>query len=69
MPMSNSRDVGRLAVADFADEHDVGVLAQHRAQDPGEREALRHVHVALVHAGKLVFDGVFGRDDVDVWLV
>ena len=63
------RDVGRLAVTDFADEHDVGVLTQHGTQDACEREALRDVHMALVYAGKLVFDGVFGRDDVDVRLV
>ena len=62
-------DVGSFPVADFADEHDVGVLTQHRAQNPGERQPLRDVHVTLVHACKLVFDRVFGRDDVDVRLV
>ena len=63
------RDVRRLAVADLADEHDVRVLAQHRAQDAGERQALGDVDVALVHAGELVFHRVLGRHDVDVALV
>ena len=63
------RDVRRLAVSYFADEHDVGVLSQHRPEDACESKALRDVHMALVHAGQFVFDGVFGRDDVDVRLV
>ena len=63
------RDVGRLAVADLADEHDVGVLAQYRAQNTGEGKPLRDVHVALVDAWELVFDGVFSRHYVDVGLV
>jgi hypothetical protein len=59
-------DVGRLAVADFADEHDVGVLSEDASEDAREGEALRDVDVALVHACELVFDGVLGRYDVYV---
>ena len=62
-------DVGRLAVADLADEADVRVLAQHRAQHRGEREADLLVHGDLVDARQLVLDRVLGGDDVHVRLV
>ncbi len=63
------RDVRRLAVTDFADEHDVRVLTQDGAEDAREGEALGDVDVALVDALEFVFDRVLGRDDVDVRLV
>ena len=59
-------DVRRLAVADFAHEHDVRVLTQHAAEHTGERQAHRRVHVHLVDAREFVFDGVLRRNDVHV---
>ena len=59
-------DVRRLAVADFAHEHDVRVLTQHAAEHPCEGQSNRRVHMHLVDARELVFDGVLRRDDVHV---
>ena len=43
-------DLGRLAVADLADQDDVGVLAQDRAQAGGERQPDLCVDLDLVDA-------------------
>ena len=65
------RRLDRLEVAHLADEHDVGVLAQRRAQRV--REAVRvAVHLALVDQAALVLvdvlDRVLDREDVLVAL-
>ncbi len=57
-------DDAGLAVADLADEDDVGVLAQDRAQGVGEREAGLRVRLHLVDVGEPVLDRVLDRDDV-----
>ena len=56
-------DLRRLGVADFADENDVGILSQQRAQRAGERHADFLVHRHLRHAGELVLDRIFDRED------
>ena len=43
-------DLGRLAVADFADQDDVRVVAQDAPQARGERQADLGVHLDLVDA-------------------
>ena len=63
------RRLDRLEVAHLADQHDVGILAQRRAQRA--REALRvAVHLALVDEAALVLvdelDRVLDRQDVVV---
>ena len=59
------RDAGRLGVADLADQDDVGVLAQDRAQPRGEGEPGAHVGLTLGDRLELDLDGVFERDHVD----
>jgi hypothetical protein len=57
------RDVGGLAVTDLADEHDVGILAQQRAQAFGETEPDRRVDLRLAYERDLGFDRILdGRD-------
>ena len=56
-------DFGDFEVADFADENDVGGLTQHRPEDSCEAQPDLFLHLALVDAGEVVFDGVFGGDD------
>ena len=51
------RDARRFAVADFADEHDVGVLTQDRAKGRGEREPRLLVHLHLDDAVSLYSTG------------
>ena len=58
------RDLRRLAVADLADHDLVGVVPQDRAQAACEGQALLFVDRDLQHAGQLVFDRVFDRDDL-----
>ena len=62
-------DRDRLEVAHLADQHDVGVLAQRRAQRVLEPVGVR-VHLALVDQALLVLvhelDRVLDRDDVVV---
>ena len=57
-------DLGRLAVANLAHRHDVGVLAQDGAQAAGEGHARFLVDLHLVHAVDVVFHRVFQRDEV-----
>ena len=57
------RDLGRLAVADFADHDDVGVLSQERAERARERHADLGLHLHLVDARHVVFDRVLGRHE------
>ena len=56
--------VRRLPVADLADQHDVGVGAQDRAQGGGEGQPRLRVDLHLVDAGEAVLDRVLDRDDV-----
>ena len=58
------RDVGGLLIADFADQDDVRILPEDRAQAAGERHAGPCVDLHLVHAGDLHFDRILERDDV-----
>jgi hypothetical protein len=58
------RDFRRIAVADFADHDDVGILPQYVFQHPREAEARRLVDLVLVDDVELIFDRVFDRDDV-----
>ena len=57
-------DSGRLLIADLADQHDVRILAQDRAQPRGERHPGPRVDLDLVDPLQLVLDRVFDRDDV-----
>jgi hypothetical protein len=57
-------DLRRLAVADLADQDDVGVLAQHGAQRPSEGQADLGVDLDLTHARDGVFDRILDGDDV-----
>jgi len=59
-------DLGRLVVADLADEDDVGRLPQHGADDAGEVQADLVLHLHLVDPGQVILDGVLGRDDLAV---
>ena len=57
-------DVGRLAVADFADHDDVRILAHDMPQAGGEGQPDLRIDVDLIDAVHLVFDGVFDGDDL-----
>ena len=56
-------DLGRLLVADFADENDVGIVTQNRTQAAGKGQARFFRNLDLVDALELIFDGVFDGDD------
>ncbi len=60
------RHLGHFQIADFADEDDVGRLAQHRAEDLGEREPDCLAHLALIDADEIVFHRIFGGDDLAI---
>ena len=57
-------DFGGLVVADFSDENDVRVVPQDRSQSGGERDADVGVDRDLDDAVDVVFDRIFGRDDL-----
>src|SRR6266852_1583385 len=57
-------DLGGFLVADFADHDLVWIVTQDGAQAAGEGEALLLVHGNLGNAAKLVFHGVFDRNDL-----
>ncbi|OQB89600.1 MAG: hypothetical protein BWX86_02420 [Verrucomicrobia bacterium ADurb.Bin122] len=59
-------DLGRLLVADFADEDHVGVHAQVATERAGKREPDLTVHLHLIDAWKRVLDRVLRRLDVHV---
>ena len=57
-------DARGLLVANLADHDDVGVLTQKGAKRGGECQADLLLHLDLTDARHLVFDGVFGGQDV-----
>jgi hypothetical protein len=59
-------DASRLGVADLADEDDVGVLAEDRAEAVGEGDAGLLVDLDLVDRGEDVLHRVLDRHDVAV---
>ncbi len=59
-------DLGRLLIADFADQDDVGGLPQHGPDDAGEVEADLVLHLDLVDAGQVILDRVLGGDDLSI---
>ena len=54
----------RLAIADFAHQHHVRVLAQNSAQPAGKGHIDFRVNLGLTDALQLIFDGVFNGHDV-----
>ncbi len=60
-------DLRRFLVTNLADQDDVGILPQNRAQRRGEREAGLLLHLDLDDPLHPVFDRVFDRDDVDAF--
>ena len=58
------RDLRGLRVADLADQDDVGILPQDRAQRARERQLDLLVDLRLVDAGDLILDRILDRDDV-----
>ena len=56
-------DLRSLRVADLADKHDVGVLAENVSQAVGEGQPALGVHRNLVDPRKLVLDRILDRDD------
>ena len=58
--------LGRLQVADFADQHHVRVMTQNGPQRTGERQPDLGMDLNLIDAGQLVFDRVFRGDDLRV---
>ena len=62
-------DFGGFVVADFPNKDDVRGLPEHRADDSGEVQADVVAHFALVDAGEVVLDGIFGGDDLFVGAV
>ena len=58
--------LGRFQVANFADQHDVGVVPQDAPQRCAERQADLRMDLDLVDAFELIFDRVFGGDDLGV---
>jgi hypothetical protein len=58
------RDLGRLAIADLADEDDVGVLAHDGAERRAKGEAGPLADLHLDDTRDAVLDGVLDRDDV-----
>ena len=59
------RDLRRLAIADLAHQHHVGILPQDRAQCCGEGEACLFLHLHLHDPLHPVLHRVFDRHDVD----
>ncbi len=57
-------DLGGLEVADLADQDDVRVLTQEGPQQPGERQLLLGVDLALDEPVDVVLDRVLGGEDL-----
>ena len=63
------RDFGSLAVADFADHYDVGVLTQEGAQGSRERHADICLHLNLIDARHVILDRILRRHYANINLV
>ena len=63
---SAERDLGRLLVADLADEQHVGVGAKHRAKAVREREPRPRVDLDLIQACGAVLDRILDRRQLPV---
>ena len=59
------RDFCRFLVASFADENNIRVLSQERAKDARKVQADILMSLDLAEAGKIVFNRVFRRRNVD----
>src|SRR5205814_4335082 len=57
-------DLRSFEVPDFADENDVGVLAQKSAQGSGEVQTDLFLHLDIIDAHQVELDRVFSRHDV-----
>src|SRR5579884_3902250 len=57
-------DVRGFAIAGFADEDDVRVLAQEGAQHASECERDVGIDLNLIDAGKIVLNRIFGSRDI-----
>ena len=62
-------DFGGFLIADFADQDDIGVLAQHCAEDASEGEFDFRFDLALDDAVDVIFDRVFGGDQLAAGVV
>src|SRR5204863_4025970 len=60
-----NRTLGRLMVADFADEDHVRVVTQDAAQARGEGQADLRMHLDLADALVVILNRIFYRDDLD----
>ena len=58
------RDLRRLAVANFADEHDVGILTQQRTQCTREGDADLLVHRNLGNTCELILDRILDGENL-----
>src|SRR5689334_20509169 len=59
-------DLGRLTIADFANQDDVRVVTEKGAQGGWKVDAGRLIGLNLRHVLEVVFDRVFDRDDLKV---
>ncbi len=59
----------RFQIADFTDHDHVRILAQQRAQRPGETQVDTRIYLRLRHAVERVFDGVFDGHHIDAGAV
>ena len=56
-------NLGGFLVANFADENDVGIVAQNRAQPARKGQASFFGDLDLVDAAQLIFDRILDSDD------
>ena len=56
-------DLGRLLIANFADEDDIGIVTEYRTQAAGKGQTRFFRNLDLVNALELIFNGVFDGDD------
>ena len=61
------RHVRGLLIADLANHHDIGILAQHRAKRVREVEPDFGLDLHLIEIFAHHFDRVFDGRDVDFW--
>ena len=55
----------RFAVTNFPDQDHVGIVPQDASQARGERQPDLRMDLDLADAGRVVFDGIFDRDDLE----